>query len=193
MARQHDPAELAERLSTALATTPGASAAALATSLGLARSTTAKALVALESTGHLVREQGGRDGARRLAYRWYVAGVGHGAGVAAASGRAGAEQAERGLASAGLASAEKAATGQAEDGRAGAADAEAGRLRRGALSGLVLKVLGAHAGDPLGPVTIARTLGRSSGAVSNALVRLEASGDVEEVGASPRRYRATSR
>ncbi|MGD0985221.1 MAG: LysR family transcriptional regulator [Acidimicrobiales bacterium] len=38
---------------------------------------------------------------------------------------------------------------------------------------------------------IGKALGRSQGAVSNALARLEVAGDAQLVSASPRRYRIT--
>jgi hypothetical protein len=222
MGRHHDTAELAERLTAILGATPGASAASLADALGLARSTTAKALAALQSAGRLVREQGGREGSLRLPDRWYVAAPAD--AVAERSGsttavHTSAPPARAGLARTGQASVGHAITADAADPAGavpadavpaetdgaeveratdggGCADdgvaAKAERLRRGALGELVLEVLGAHGDGALGPVGVAKVLGRSSGAVSNALVRLVASGEAEEVGTSPRRYRATS-
>jgi len=47
----------------------------------------------------------------------------------------------------------------------------------------------ARPGEDLGPTQIGKALGRSQGAVSNALARLEAGGEAQLVTASPRRYR----
>ena len=47
----------------------------------------------------------------------------------------------------------------------------------------------ARPGEDLGPTQIGKALGRSQGAVSNALARLEVAGDAQLVSASPRRYR----
>ncbi|MHB8438533.1 MAG: MarR family transcriptional regulator [Acidimicrobiales bacterium] len=63
------------------------------------------------------------------------------------------------------------------------------RLGRGDLAQLVLGVLAAHPGEPFGPAGVAKRLGRSAGAVANALDRLVAAGEVALVSATPRRYR----
>jgi DNA-binding MarR family transcriptional regulator len=65
----------------------------------------------------------------------------------------------------------------------------ADRLGRGALGALVREYLAARPGEDLGPTQIGKALGRSQGAVSNALARLEAGGEARLVSASPRRYR----
>jgi DNA-binding MarR family transcriptional regulator len=65
----------------------------------------------------------------------------------------------------------------------------ADRLGRGALGALVREYLAARPGEDLGPTQIGKALGRSQGAVSNALARLEAGGEAQLVTASPRRYR----
>jgi DNA-binding MarR family transcriptional regulator len=65
------------------------------------------------------------------------------------------------------------------------------RLGRGQLAGLVAGYLASHPGQDLGPGAIGTALGRSSGAVSNALDRLVASGGAILAGASPRRFRST--
>jgi DNA-binding MarR family transcriptional regulator len=65
----------------------------------------------------------------------------------------------------------------------------ADRLGRGALGALVREYLAARPCEDLGPTQIGKALGRSQGAVSNALARLEAGGEAQLVSASPRRYR----
>ena len=64
------------------------------------------------------------------------------------------------------------------------------RLRRGELRAKVLAVLVARPGEEFGPVAVAKILGRSAGAINNALVRLaEANCGVTQVRENPRRYR----
>jgi len=61
------------------------------------------------------------------------------------------------------------------------------RLRSGELGSLVLDDLGRRS-EPVSPSAIAKSLGRSGGAVANALERLVTDGAVERVNESPRRY-----
>ena len=67
-----------------------------------------------------------------------------------------------------------------------------GRLGQGGLRNLVHGYLADHAGTAHSPTRIARQLGRSSGAVANALVTLVNQGQAEMVTAKPRTYRAAS-
>jgi DNA-binding MarR family transcriptional regulator len=62
------------------------------------------------------------------------------------------------------------------------------RLGRGQLAQLVLAELAANPDEPVGPARIAKALGRSSGAVANALERLVGTGEAALVATSPRRY-----
>ena len=52
--------------------------------------------------------------------------------------------------------------------------------------------LAAHPDEDLGPTQVGKALGRSQGAVSNALSRLEAAGEARLVSITPRRYRIVS-
>lgn len=61
------------------------------------------------------------------------------------------------------------------------------RLRSGELRSLVLDDLGRRS-EPVSPSAIAKSLGRSGGAVANALERLVTDGAVARVNESPRRY-----
>jgi DNA-binding transcriptional ArsR family regulator len=63
------------------------------------------------------------------------------------------------------------------------------RLRPGQLDDLVLNYV-RSAGEPVGPVAVARALGRSSGAIANCLTRRAKAGDIKQVGDKPRRYAA---
>ncbi|MEV3961545.1 AAA family ATPase [Nocardia sp. NPDC050193] len=64
------------------------------------------------------------------------------------------------------------------------------RLGNGELRRMVAGALVDAAGDEQSPREIAKTLGRSSGAVGNALEALTAAGHADRTSASPRRYRA---
>jgi hypothetical protein len=66
------------------------------------------------------------------------------------------------------------------------------RLRAGELRGQVEDFLNAHAGGEFGPVPIGRALGRSIGAVANALERLVDDGYAVRTSTSPLRYRASN-
>ncbi|TDB96896.1 AAA family ATPase [Actinomadura sp. 7K534] len=72
------------------------------------------------------------------------------------------------------------------------APAAPGRLGQGELRRRVAVVLSDLPGDVFTPGEIARALGRSAGAVGNALAALTDRGEAELVSASPRRYRATA-
>ncbi len=156
----------ADAIGAALSAHPGATAAELAEVAGIGRSTAAKGLAALEQAGTARRTPGGREGGRRLPDRWQ---------------RVDPNAPD---------------IPSADDG-AEPVEAAAGRLGKGALRDLVLAYLVTHAdsgsdGDGLGPTAIAKGLGgKSSGAVGNALQRLEEEGRVRLVQASPRRYRTT--
>jgi DNA-binding MarR family transcriptional regulator len=144
---------------------PGASAATLAEVLGIGQSTATKHLASLEAAGTARREPGGREGGRRVADRWHSTAP---APVAAVPDDAGPDRDET-----------------ATDKPARSTD----RLGRGALGTLVREYLAARPDEDLGPTQIGKALGRSQGAVSNVLGRLEASGEAQLVSASPRRYR----
>lgn len=67
------------------------------------------------------------------------------------------------------------------------------RLGRGELAGLVVEFLTDRPAEAVGPVAVAKALGRSRGAVANALGRLANAGTVIRVGDQPRRYRLVRR
>ena len=156
----------ADAIGAALSAHPGATAAELAEMAGIGRSTANKALATLEQAGTARRTPGGREGGRRLPDGWQRVDP-------------------------------NAPDTPPADDRAEPIEAAAGRLGKGALRDLVLAYLAAHAdsgsdGDGLGPTANAKGLGgKSSGAVGNALQRLEEEGRVRLVQVSPRRYRPT--
>ena len=135
-------------------------AAQLAEATGLGRSTVSKALVSLETHRRVRRTPGGRDpGARALPDRWAVARQADETATAAASTRGSPPL-----------------------------PVPAGRLRRGELGDLVLAYLRDRPGREQSPTAIAAGLGRSAGAVGNALDRLTAAGTLAQTSAKPRRY-----
>jgi hypothetical protein len=63
------------------------------------------------------------------------------------------------------------------------------RLVRGQLRDLVVECLRVHPGE-VSPAQLSKVLGRSAGAISNALVKLSESGYVVQSSEHPRRYTA---
>jgi predicted transcriptional regulator len=72
-----------------------------------------------------------------------------------------------------------------------AGGAPSGRLRPGQLHQLVADHLAAHPGESLSPTTVGKALGRSVGAVANALEALAGKGVVTRTSAKPRQYATT--
>jgi DNA-binding transcriptional ArsR family regulator len=145
---------------------PGVTAAELAAALGMGQSTAAKQLAVLETEGAVRRELGGREAGRRLPDRWSI--------VAPAGDSAPGEV---------IQTPDKAANTKGE------APVPADRLGRGALVVMVREYLAARPDEDLGPTQGGKGVGRSQGAVFNALSRLEEAGEVRLVSPSPRRYR----
>ena len=177
-----------DAVAAALVAHPGATAAQVAEAAGIGRSTAAKVLAAMEDRGVARRDPGGRDGGRQLADCWHLLEADTAGGE---PDIAGGEQDM-------VAASDPVAVVGDDPGRGDVGDAvvavagstETGRLGRGALRSLVFDYLGAHGGaDGLGPAAVAKGLGgKSSGAVGNALARLEADGAVRLVAERPRRY-----
>lgn len=174
----------------ALAGLDEATSEELAAQMGIGQSTAAKRLAALESGGLTRRQPGGRVNGVRAADRWAATAA---AGIAGAgkpaSGPDGVESSGH-EANGG----DESAAFEEEPDDAAAAEVTAAsgdRLGRGALGSLVRDYLAARPDDDLGPTQVGKALGRSQGAVANALARLEAAGEAQLVSASPRRYRIT--
>jgi DNA-binding MarR family transcriptional regulator len=66
------------------------------------------------------------------------------------------------------------------------------RLQKGELAALVAAYLVAHPTELIGPTQLAKHLGRSQGAVANALTRLVNTGDAILVAETPRRFQLAS-
>lgn len=164
-------------ITEALGEHPGTTAADLAATVGIGRSTANKCLAALEREGIAQRVAGGREAGRRAADRWSLVGT---ETVPATTGTAEPDAADD-------RDADDRGTDSGDTGEAAPSD----RLGKGALGTLVLDYLAANPGEH-GPVAVAKALGgKSSGAVGNALARLEATGQVRLTSAKPRRYEAT--
>ena len=177
-------------ITDALTALPDITAAEVAGALGIGRSTAAKRLARLEAAGTIRRNPGGRSGGARVADRWSLATPAPdsrpperatGTDPAATSGEA-ASPSESDLGGPGPdAGAPSEAAGDAN-----------GRLAPGALGALVREYLAARPGQSFGPSGIGKALGRSAGAVSNALSTMAAAGEVQLVAERPRRYRIAS-
>jgi predicted transcriptional regulator len=162
----------------ALQANPGATAAEIATAAGIGGSTAGKALAVLEQGDLARREQGGRNGGRRTADRWWVR-------TPEPEVTTPASVAPEAPISAPEPEASDPATAEAQ----ASTPAPASRLARGALRGLVLAHLQAHPGQEFTAPAIAKALQRSSGAVANALAKLTDQGTARHVGTTPRTYR----
>lgn len=151
----------------ALANEGEVTAADLADRLGIGQSTAAKRLATLEGTGSVLRQPGGRVNGVRVADHWSVATVGADNDASSAT--------------------KTDATNPATPKSGGK------RLERGALGALVRDYLAARPDEDLGPSQVGKALGRSQGAVSNALARLETAGEARLVSVTPRRYRIVTK
>ena len=167
-----------EVVTAALRQRPEATVIELAETAGVGRSTAAKCLAALEAAGMARRVPGGRDGGRRVADRWVPAKPRPLAGQPTADGDV----------DGGSSDDPPVAGGTIGDGTIVGNGVRAARLAKGELAALIFDYLSVHPED-LGPTAVGKALGRSPGAVANALQRLQVEGRVRLVGESPRRYR----
>ncbi|MDJ0465071.1 hypothetical protein [Streptomyces sp. H27-C3] len=202
------PANLTEaqrKALAALADRPGSKAAEIALAAGIGGSTAGKALTALEAHNLAYREHGEKVGGRKTADRWYhrpidadpqaptdeteveadAAPETAAPAPEAAPAEAPAPQADTAAPEADEAPAPEAAPEAPEADK----PAPSTRLARGGLRQMVFEHLEAHPGDEVTAPRLAKALGRSAGAVANALVKLTEQGQADLVGESPRRYR----
>ncbi|MEV1042944.1 helix-turn-helix domain-containing protein [Streptomyces sp. NPDC050204] len=176
----------------ALAEHSGATASEIAAHAGIGGSTTGKALTALESHNLAHRERGEKNSGRKTADRWYHRPVEAEPEEIAADETEAPASAEDAPVEAPEAPAEAVTpTEEAEPApKAPTKKAAPGtRLARGGLRQMVYEYLEAHPGDEVTAPRLAKTLGRSAGAVANALVKLKDQGQADLIGESPRRYR----
>lgn len=156
-----------DALVAAVTANPGATAAAMAAALGIGHSSAQKRLAALEVTGRVRRDRGGRVDGVRAPDRWHP--LDADPAVAAQPGTDHDEPAVCGTVAA--------------EGR--------GHLGRGALAAMVRDYLAERPKESFGPAALAKTLGRSQGAISNALAAMAERGEAVLVADKPRRYRIT--
>jgi predicted ArsR family transcriptional regulator len=159
------PTPTLQALLVALADRPDSTAAELAEAGGIGRSTASKLLATLAAQGRVLCQPGGHQGGRRTPDRWALTAVRPPTAAAADSSAA--------------------RTSHAGDVQHRPA---AGRLGAGQLRDLVQAVLAQQSGQPLSPTAIANQLGRSAGAVANALQVLASQGRVVQAHTQPRRY-----
>lgn len=155
----------ADAVLTALAGHPGTTAEQLAVATGLGRSTVTKTLACLAAEQRVTRSPGGGEQGRRGADGWSLPP----AALAADLPLSAAE--------------EPSAVGPVGD------RGIEGRLERGQLRALVAARLAAEATAEFTANRLAGVLGRSAGAVGNALARMVEEGLAVQTGSSPRRYR----
>ncbi|MGH8917188.1 MAG: winged helix-turn-helix transcriptional regulator [Actinomycetes bacterium] len=168
----------------ALATDGEVTAADLADRLGIGQSTAAKRLAALEASGSVLRQPGGRVNGVRVADHWSVATM-PSDDTADSAVPFGARA---------VGAVNDASNATKTDATNSAAPKSGGeRLERGALGALVRDYLAARPDEDLGPSQVGKALGRSQGAVSNALARLETAGEARLVTVTPRRYRIVTK
>jgi DNA-binding transcriptional ArsR family regulator len=191
-------ASAVERAHAALTRDDARTVVELATVLGLGRSTVGKALVALESAGRAERGRGGRVRTHRTADVWRPSATECPPRTEQATdtnGTAGIGEAMRATVPAAVSGkttpvSTVAATSAGTSEDPAADDHASRRLARGALRSLVAEFLAAHPGEAFTASRISRDLGRSAGAVANALAVLagEDTSPVVQVEDSPRRY-----
>lgn len=192
-----------DRLWAALCAQPGATAAELAVATGQGRSTVSKTLAVCAAEGRVDATPGATA---RAAHRWTAR-----PHATAHHSRTGDDTADVGAT--GTPDNHTAATtdptqhdgpepgsdSSAPEPEAGPGSGAAGRsnrsgtarLRTGQLHGMVEDYLAENPGEH-GPVEIGKALGRSSGAVANALEKLAAAGTATRTSQKPRRYQHTS-
>jgi MarR family len=197
-----------EAILGALRQHPDATAAELAETAGIGRSTAGKTLANLEAQGQVTRRHGKSEGRKPTPDRWTLARNAHDADAepeqqpVAAAGEPTAEPADTAQGSSQAPRVEAAPPATVTSTRveavppvAGTPDADqpAGgtgglRLRPGALRALVHAWLAERPGQEFTPTRIGKELGRSAGAVGNALATMTDHGEVVQTSGRPRRY-----
>lgn len=168
----------------------------LAAATGLGKSTVAKALTRLETTGLAARTRGDGSGRSRQPDQWTPAAPIPPAGTSA--GRTPRRRARTAAATVtnpvqagpGPAGAGTAAGSTTGGSAAGGRNPVSGtvKLRSGELTQLVAEHFANNPGTPLTSGEVGRVLGRSGGAVRNAADKLTADGVLRVLAGAPRRY-----
>ncbi|HTZ65641.1 MAG TPA: hypothetical protein VMB51_16190 [Solirubrobacteraceae bacterium] len=173
---------------------PGATAESVAQHAGVARSTASKVLARLADASEVNRYVGGRGGGKRLPDRFTLTDVELPAAYAAqvAGGAARTDAAAKPAKGKGAKTPSAPKRGKGTASQPPPASGKPERLKAGELEPLVLGFLKRNKADaPHGPSQVANALGRSSGAVSNCLVRLTKAKKTKEITKKPRRYDLT--
>jgi DNA-binding IclR family transcriptional regulator len=185
MATTSTPAKASsvEAILEALGQHPQATTTELAQAAGVGRSTAAKTLATLEGQGRVARRRGTPEGGKPTPDRWTL-------GADPLAGRAGRAEPEppppEEASGGGPATASKTPAEADPDQPDG--QATGGRLRAGALRSLVHDWLAERPDQEFTPTRIGKELGRSAGAVGNALATMTDQGDVAQTSHKPRRY-----
>jgi DNA-binding MarR family transcriptional regulator len=188
-----------EGILDALGQHPDATTAELAEAAGIGRSTAGKTLANLEAQGRVSRQRGTSQGGKAAPDRWTLVPeplADHhdraeprpqAAAEVAADEPADTTQtpAEASSAEASVAASRSAPD---TDQPAGGAGGGGPRLRPGALRSLIHGWLAERPGQEFTPTRIGKELGRSAGAVGNALATMIDQGEVVQTSRKPRRY-----
>ena len=183
---------------------PDATAAEVADRAGIGRSTATKALADLAAEGHVTRQRGGRVNGRVSPDRWSLVAASPAAAEQSPAKTPPAEPgdattamqdqphgdnaAEQPGGTPGTVEVETTTTATAQVAQPTGNGASAPRLGHGALRDLVRGYLADRPGQACTPHQIAKALGRSAGAVSNALTSKALQDQVIQTSQRPRRY-----
>lgn len=165
------PETAADKLRAALIAAPGSTAVDLAASIAINKSTAGKILARWEADGTAIRTARGVVDGRRAGDRWSVV-------------------------AADVVEPEAVAEPESADSVVPAREPfdplPEGRLKAGALRELTEHYLRMHPGEEFGPTHIGKALGRSQGAVNNALEKLTLAGTVVKTQEAPKRFAIAS-
>lgn len=206
-----------DKLWEVLYSCPDSTAAELSVAAGIGRSTAAKILAVWGADGSVMRTCGIAEGSQRAADRWTIidtdvdidntadakfAEAPIDAPVVTDTAKAanategddhssiGSHKDESGVDEAAVSAADAMAEGDTADSAAQTATQKTPRLTSGALRGMVEDFLGEHRGQEFSASTIGKALGRSSGAVNNALETLVKIGYAVKTQDAPKRFTA---
>ncbi|MEU7474353.1 hypothetical protein AB0A63_00100 [Lentzea sp. NPDC042327] len=177
------PETAASKLRAALVAAPGSTAVGLAVSIGINKSTAGKILARWEADGTAVRTTRGVVDGRRAGDLWSAVA----ADVLAAPDVVEPEAAEPDEVVPDPVTEPEVAE-IAVPAREPFGPLPGGRLKPGALRDMTETFLRVHPGESFGPTHIGRALGRSQGAVNNALEALTSAGTVVKTQEAPKRF-----
>ena len=202
--------ETEDKLWEALRVNPNSTAADLSTDAGIGRSTAAKILARWANEGSVTRTSGIAEGGRRAADLWsitdpdapsttsetadteHVVDADENAATTPSDTGARTTDTDETVAASDAPDEVTADAGPTGEGKNTSEDGQQKirRLPPGGLRGLVEDWLRDHPGEEFSPSVIGKALGRSSGAVANALDRLVADGYATQTCDKPKRFAA---